>query len=124
MPAGRPTKYRDEFCDLVVEMGKEGKSFCQMACAMDITEETLYQWKKSKPDFSESLKKARQHAQAWWEDHGQRGTIGQIDGFNSTSYVWQTKNRFPDAFRDKHEIEHSGEVEVTVTIGGINGEQD
>lgn len=118
MPVGRPTKYKPEFCDLVVEMGKEGKSLCQMACAMDITEETLSQWRKSKPAFSESLKRARQYSQAWWEDHGQKGSIGLIEGFNATSYVWQTKNRFPASFRDKHEIDHNVSGEIIVEIGG------
>ena len=111
---GRPTKYRSAMCDAVVEMGKAGKTLTQMACALDITMETMNQWRKSKPDYSDAIKRALQHSLAHWEEMGQQGCMGAIDGFNATSYVWQTKNRFPEAYRDKHEVEHSGNVNVII----------
>ena len=46
MPAGRPTDYRPELCEAVIELGKQGKSLVQMAAALDITKQTLLVWEK------------------------------------------------------------------------------
>lgn len=105
-------------CDTLIALGKEGKSLAQMAAALDITRETLFQWEKSNPQISYALKRAREFSQAWWDNLGQKGASGGVEGFNATAYVWQTKNRFPKDYRDKHEIEHSGELSVEVVIGG------
>lgn len=118
MPAGRPSKYKPEFCDLVIELGKKGKTITQMACAMGVMRETVWDWRQKNPEFSNAIKTALQHSQDWWEKLGQEGARGNVDNFNSSAYIWQTKNRFPKEFRDKHEIEHSGELDVNVIIGG------
>jgi len=43
---------------------------------------------------------------------------GDIEGFNSGAFVWQTKNRFPSKYRDKHEISHDVTGEISIVIGG------
>ena len=51
------------------------------------------------------LKKGQLHAQAWWEDLGQRGvTMGK--DFCPAAWIFQVKNRFHKDYRDKHELEH------------------
>lgn len=112
---GRPSKYRDEMCQEVIEMGKLGKTLVQMACALDIDRVTLHAWRQEKANFSYAIDVALQHAQAWWEEKGQEATFGEIPGFSAPAYNYQMKNRFKaDRFRD----DWSDRVEQDHTTGG------
>lgn len=102
---GRPSKYDPSYCDLVIELGNEGKSLAQMARCIGVHPETLTNWTKEHPEFFEAIKIARAWAQAWWEDLGQINCTRM--GFNATSFIFQMKNRFPDQYKDRHE--HSGQ---------------
>ena len=64
MPAGRPTDYRDEFVDRVVELGKQGKHAYQIASALDIAIATLYRWAEEKPEFKDALTRAMTHSKS------------------------------------------------------------
>lgn len=76
---GRPTKYREEYCERVIEFfsgerykvtgendGKLSKTandlptFERFASSIDVHVDTLHEWKKVHPSFSESYKKAQQ----------------------------------------------------------------
>lgn len=68
MPAGRPSEYDPSFCEKVIELGKEGKSVVQMACAFEVSRPTLEEnWTKAHPEFLEAFTLAKQFSQAWWE---------------------------------------------------------
>lgn len=108
---GRPSKYDPTFCDLVIELGAEGKSKAQIAAALGISRETLNQWKKSNKPFSDALKTAHDLALSWWETAGQMNMTRQ--GFNATAYIFQMKNRFREDYNDASVVDHS--VNVTVT---------
>lgn len=110
MPAGRPSKYDRAFCDRVIELGKEGASFAEMALDLDVAYSTFDLWKNEIPEFSEAVKAAQRASQGWWEKNGRIATFGGHDGFNATSYIFQMKNRFKEDWRDKVEQEHSGHI--------------
>lgn len=110
MPAGRPTKYRAEMCKEVVELGKEGASLHEIALQLDIHYDTLNEWRKEKPEFSEAIKKAQANAQGWWEQKGRLATIGQVDNFNATAFIFNMKNRFKEDWRDKQEVENKHDL--------------
>jgi helix-turn-helix resolvase-like protein len=99
---GRPTKYDPSFCDLVVDLGAEGKSKVQIAARIGISRQTLDNWAKQHPEFLDAIKWAKDLEQAWWEDAGQENMVRQ--GFNATAFIFQMKNRFHDDYKDKHEI--------------------
>lgn len=107
---GRPTKYRAEYCEQVIELGKLGKSLVQIASALDVTKPTLADWCELYPDFSSAMEKSRAHAQAHWEELG-------YDGMKSKSIdasIWSRSMaaRFPADWREsKHQ-------EVTGANGG------
>jgi hypothetical protein len=108
MPAGRPTKYDESFCAIVLAAGEDGKTLAGMAEALDVDRETVNNWREAHPEFSRAVKRGLQKAQAWWEDQGRIATFGAIDGFNATSYIFQMKNRFRDDWNDTIKQEHSG----------------
>lgn len=113
MPAGRPTKYKPEMCKTVIDLGKQGKSKTQIAATLGISKETLYDWDKNNEEFSDAIKTAMSFSQAWFEDYGQNGMIGEVDGWNPTTWIFTMKNRFRDDYSDTIKQETKVEMEVT-----------
>ncbi|MGD9724506.1 MAG: helix-turn-helix domain-containing protein [Pirellulales bacterium] len=102
---GRPTKYKPEFCDAVIELGEQGKSRTQIARSLGVVRQTLTDWEASHPDFSDAMSIAEEYAQAWWEDRGQEGILlgKQFNGF---VYSFQMKNRFRKEYAEKLDLKH------------------
>ena len=118
-PIGRPTKYDESFCDQVIDYGKQGLSLTQIAFELDIHKDTLYDWKKSKPEFSDALKKARDYAQGFWENALKQAALGtNPEGItpNPTLMIFQMKNRFPDEWREKQVQEHVGKDDSDLVV--------
>lgn len=108
---GRPTDYKPEHCKTVIELAKEGKSFAQIAAALDVARSTLYAWADVHPEFSDTLTRAKELAMVWWEDMGQKGLT--MDKFNAPLWAKQVSCRFRDDYTDKQEI--NANVHTTVT---------
>ncbi|MBI1620352.1 helix-turn-helix domain-containing protein [Aquamicrobium zhengzhouense] len=98
---GRPTRYRPEFCDTVVELGKIGKSKAQMAAHFDVSRQTIDNWAEVNPEFLEALNRAMVHCQAWWEDQGQLGLT--LQGFNAAVWRKSVEARFRDDYTERRE---------------------
>lgn len=96
MPAGRPSKYKSEFCDRVIELGKEGKSYAQIAAALGVARDTIYDWQEKFPEFSYAMKNAREASLAWWEDQGQKNL--EASSFQSSTYKFFMERRFPKEY--------------------------
>lgn len=111
---GRPTKYKPEFCDRVIELGSQGMGKCEIAAELDCAFHTFEAWQEEHPEFLQAVKAALRKSQAWWEARGREATFGAHDGFNATSYIFNMKNRFKEDWRDKVEQEHSGGVTVRI----------
>lgn len=111
----RPTDYRPEYCEQVVELGRAGKSHAQIAAALDVARQTLHNWADEYPEFLDAIKRARDLSQAWFEDKGQDGL--EKPGFNASLWAKQVSCRFRDDYTDKQQTELSGSVSgLTVTF--------
>lgn len=99
MPAGRPTDYRPEYCDKVIEWGKQGKSKTWIASEIGVTRETLYEWERVHPEFSDAMARAKVFEQRWWEDAGQDGM--KLQGFGQSIWSRSMAARFPKEWREK-----------------------
>jgi len=114
-PVGRPSDYSPEFCERVIELGREGKSRCQIAAKLDICWKTLQEYESKHPEFLAAMLRARQLSQNWWEEQGQKGVWGE--GFNANAYRLQVCNRFPEEWRDRPETSVTVKNEVLVANG-------
>ena len=103
MSVGRPSEYDPKYCDEVIELGREGKSKAQIAASIGVCRQTLDNWCNAHKEFMDAVNQARELALVWWEDLGQE-MVREGTG-NATMFIFQTKNRFPDDYRDKREIE-------------------
>jgi hypothetical protein len=102
-------------CDTVVELMREGASLVEVYAALDIDDDTLYDWcneesPRFKQEFSDAVKTGRRLSHAWWERHGRQ----QLDNkeFNSTLWYMNMKNRH--GWKDRQETEHKGEVQLSI----------
>ncbi|MEQ9634612.1 MAG: hypothetical protein RLW68_00860 [Devosia marina] len=109
----RPTTYDPAYCEQVLELGKEGASKAEMAFALGCARSTFALWEETHPEFSEAVKTAVGFSQGWWESQGRKSVFGATPNFNATAFIFNMKNRFPADWRDKQEVEQSGEVGVT-----------
>ena len=65
---GAPTKYKPEYCDLIVSMAKEGASFTEFRAAIGgVTRQTLHNWKEAHEDFLDAYTRAEVEGEAYWE---------------------------------------------------------
>ncbi len=112
---GRPTKYKEEYCQAVIDVMSEGASKIEFCASIGISNQTFYNWCAERPEFLDAVKIAELHSQAWWEKKGRLATFNS-EGFNATAFIFNMKNRFKDDWRDKQEVatHHSGETKTTV----------
>lgn len=103
---GRPSTYDPAYCDQVIEYGKQGKSVAWMAAEIGVHKDTIYEWAKVHPAFSDSLTRARLESQRWWEDAGQSGMVAP--GFNASIWSRSMAARFPEDWREQKGVELTG----------------
>ena len=114
---GRPTKYKPEFCDLIIEVGAEGGWLSEMAEACDVHRSTMDEWAETHADFSEALTRAKQKAQAWFEREGRIGLTA--DKFNSALWAKQMSARHRDEYTERQEVKHGGAIGITKIVTEI-----
>lgn len=107
---GRPTKYDPDYCQRVQELGGRGYSRAQIAADLGVARDTLYQWERRHKDFAVAMRLARDLSLAWWEHAGMRGMFHS--GFSANAWGLQMRNRFPEDYRDRRDVEHSGDLTV------------
>ncbi len=120
--AGQPSKYKKTYCALVLKLMKEGQSILHVANEIGVVRSTIQNWSEKHPEFLVALEKGQQLAEAFWMNQGESGLWNQGQGitFNSTVWKYFMANRFN--WKDKQEVENTGEVPITkVQIEGLNG---
>lgn len=105
-PVGRPTKYRPEYCEQIIELGKQGKSIAQMASHFDVDKASIFDWDKSHPDFSTALARAKAHSQTWWENTAQQNMDNR--NFNAQLWLKSVASRFRDDYTEQTKTEITG----------------
>lgn len=113
-PGGRPTKYEERFCEMLIDHMKQGLSFEAFGGAIGVSKDTLYRWLKRHVEFSDAKKIATQYSQLFWEQQALNGLFDQKDKkLNSTVWIFNMKNRF--GWRDRIETENLNK-EISIKI--------
>lgn len=109
MPGGRPTKYTDQMCSTVVDCGAQGGAVAEMAAACDVCVDTLYEWAKTREEFSEAFTRAQVKAEAFHAKRVREGldkTPSEFQGAANLKYMAQ---RFQERWSEKRQVEHTGD---------------
>lgn len=96
MPAGRPSKYRPEMCDIVIDLMKQGASKTEVAAELDICWFTLTNWTNNNEEFSLAMKTGEKLSKAWWLRQAREHLFTEHQGKNLNASLWymNMKNRF------------------------------
>lgn len=122
MAGGRPTAYKPEYCDLIIQhFDKEpftssfdevsGKTYrsaillptlTNFARTIGVSRATIYNWAEEHPEFLDAIKRAQELQE---EVLMQNGLFGAYD---KTFAIFTAKNIC--GWKDKQDIEHSGSI--------------
>ena len=80
-----------EFCHLVIELMAQGRSLDGCAYLLGVHPDSLYEWQKVHPEFSESVRAGRAAATAFWE--GRLLDVAQGRSGNAQAIQWALRNR-------------------------------
>mgnify|MGYP000976704067 CR=1 FL=1 len=120
MPGGRPTEYKPEYCEKLIEHMADGLSYESFAGKLRVCRDTLYNWEKLFPEFSYSKKVGKEASLLKWETIGLDAVEGRIEKFSAPTYIFTMKNRFE--WKDKTETENKTTVETSRLV--INFDND
>lgn len=97
----RPTKYKPRIMlPKILKIMREGASKTEVAAELDISRETLNEWRKEYPEFSDTIKKGEVLSQAWWERKGRENLENR--SFNYAGWYMNMKNRF--GWKDQQQV--------------------
>lgn len=90
----RPTKYLPEFDEMLIDHMAEGMSFESFAGKMSLSKQTLYSWAENYSTFMDAKKEGLEKCRYFWEKIGVAATLGKVENFNATCWIFNMKNRF------------------------------
>lgn len=115
---GRPTKYKPEYCQMLIAHMNKGLSFESFAGVIDTTKKTLYSWTEEYQEFLNAKEIGTEKSRIFWENLGVNHIINRSDSefqggsssrsLNASVWIFNMKNRF--GWRDKQ----PGEADVVV----------
>lgn len=139
-PGGRPPKYNKDFHPKLAELlARDGLIDREIATELGICETTITNWKKEHPEFLASIKRGKDSqddqvesallktAKGYEYDAQKPITVSDGTGMgshveivnykekvtpNTTAMIFWLKNRRPDKWRDKQEIDVSGTINL------------
>lgn len=109
----RPSKYKKEYCDMLIEHMAKGLSFECFAADLRVCKQTLYTWTEKHPEFLDAKRHGEIRCMRWWESLGCSLASGNRQG-NAAVFIFNMKNRF--GWRDKQEITGSDGDAVKLVI--------
>lgn len=102
----RPTKYKSVMLKKVTRLMSAGASKVEVAAALGVTRDTIYEWSRTNQEFSDTIKMGETLSQAWWEKKARLSLEpGKI---NTALWFINMKNRFgwqnsPSAYSSQEE---------------------
>ena len=140
MPAGRPSEYNPDTYPAIAEsLALQGLTDTEIAEQMKVHPCTIYDWKNKHPEFSEAIKRGKRGP----DDKVQKALYNRALGYDvtetravvvgtgehahvqiveetrhippdNTSCIFWLKNRRSEEWRDKQDIEHSGNISIII----------
>lgn len=107
---GRPTKYKEEYCEMLIDHLASGKPFRSFGRKIGVSVETIYEWTRKHPEFLDALKDGRLDGYEKYLELITQGARGEIQGFNATAAIWFGKN----VYKWTDRIEQKVDAKITL----------
>lgn len=98
------SKYKPEYCDMLIEHMADGYSFEAFAGLLKVNRTTLYNWVALHPEFKEAKSIADERSRYWAESQLKEQIQGTLKS-HPVPLLFFMKNRFPNEWRDRKEID-------------------
>jgi len=126
---GRPTKYKPEYCQEVIQLGAEGKSKEQIAAKLEVNWGTLDNWAEQHQEFLLALRTAKELELSYWEELGLNHIVESPGSsrLNGGVYNKVMAARFPAKYSERSKVELTGQdggaVKVDATVSHSLGQE-
>ena len=109
-PVGRPSDFDPAYCEQVIALGKQGKSYAQMASILNTSYTSMLRWRDEHEEFRCAMEDAQHFAQAWWEDQAQCYMVEEKESAKLNVGLWSRSMaaRFPKTYRESTKQEITG----------------
>ena len=116
------SKYKPEYCEKVIEMGRMGMSKEQISGALDVGWDCLDNWAKKHEVFNQALRTAKNLELSYWESLGLQNVLETPGGqrLNGAVYNKIMAARFPSKYSERNKVELSGENGGAIQIEHSN----
>lgn len=115
MPAGRPTDFKPEMGEEILQLMASGLSLAASAAELGIHRQRVYEWMDRHPEFADTVKLAQAKRQLFLE----RRLLSADQGPVVTSTIFALKNAGPEDWRDKREIDQKTTHEAGDSIAAL-----
>jgi hypothetical protein len=106
---GRPTLYRREMCDRLVEAMAKGLTAEAAAARIGNSARSLFNWQKQHPEFLQAIQEGRQRSQLWWEERALAMANGEAGNTQIVMLGLRNRSRAATGWNnDTVKLEHSG----------------
>lgn len=118
---GRPSDYKPEYCQMLIDHMRAGYSFASFGAIVGCCEKTLHTWRNTHEGFLQAQNIGKAYSKLFWEDLGIKACTGKAKNLNSAVWIFNMKNRF--GWKDKTETEVTGGTKESRLIIQFGEEQ-
>ena len=105
---GRPSAYRPEYCELIIEAMASGLSAEAAAAKIGISARCLFYWQREHPEFLQAIQEGRQKALLWWEERALALANGKPGHAQIVSLALRNWSRAANGWcNDALQVEHN-----------------
>lgn len=122
---GRPTKYKKEYCELLIEHMTKGLSFESFGGVIGTHKKCLYDWAEKYPEFSYAKELGTEKSRLFWEEQGveglwvtteRNGNIVKTKSMNAAVWRMNMMNRFRWSDKVDQETQVSGKLTLSYNL--------
>jgi hypothetical protein len=105
---GRPTDYRPEYCEMVIEALASGVSLTAFAGMIRVSKDTVYEWMVRHSEFSDAVARGKPARLL----HLERKLLAARYGAQCSAAIFALRNADPTEWRDIRSVQHDHNVRV------------
>jgi len=119
---GRPHAYHDSYCQLILDLAREGKGVAHWASAIGVCRDSLYEWAEKHKDFSDALKIAAEIRETWWVDQAARQANGGMGNAGITKFILASNFGMKERADNSVTIAHATDGKIELKFGEVKPE--